>query len=164
MEREQIIKALECCYGENLPQCIECPFKENKVDCFGLGSDSLALIKELAEENEKLLTALANYDRQTDVRIAEEYYTAEAYEELREENERLRADNEILKMPRATIFEIADAFDLGRKKGKADTVRETQEALKECIKGVYLDEAEMCAIIDEVAGKILNGNTEEEKK
>jgi hypothetical protein len=46
-------------------------------------------IKRLTEENERLVTALANYDRLTDVRIAEEYYTAEAYEELREENERL---------------------------------------------------------------------------
>ena len=49
--------------------------------------------------------------------------------ELTEENERLRVDNEILKMPRATIFEIADAFDRGRKKGEADTVQEYREGL-----------------------------------
>ena len=48
-------------------------------------------IVELSEENERILTALANYDRQTDVRIAENYYTVEAYEELREENESLHA-------------------------------------------------------------------------
>ena len=70
--------------------------------------NAISLIKELTEENEKLLTALANYDRQTEVRIAEEYYTAEAYEELREENERLRAELEkrppkliITKLPKA---------------------------------------------------------------
>ena len=36
-----------------------------------------------------------------------------------------------------------------------------RDRLRERIKGVYLDEGEMCAIIDEVAGKILNGNTED---
>lgn len=63
--------------------------------------DALALItsqeeriKELTEENERLTTALAKYDLQTEVRIAENYYTAEAYEELSEENERLKAENE----------------------------------------------------------------------
>lgn len=53
--------------------------------------------KRLTEEKERLLTALANYDRLTDVRIAEEYYTAEAYEELREENENLRTESDRLK-------------------------------------------------------------------
>lgn len=48
---------------------------------------------------------------------------------LTEENERLRADNEILKMPRATIFEIADAFDRGRKKGEADTVQKLADSI-----------------------------------
>lgn len=53
--------------------------------------------KRLTEEKERLLTALANYDRLTDVRIAEEYYTTEAYEELREENENLRTESDRLK-------------------------------------------------------------------
>ena len=93
----------------------------------------------LTEENEKLLTALANYDRQTDVRIAEEYYTAEAYEELREENERLRGE-------RAKFFEykhgtlVRNALVLTKNKKefddfcgaiKADTVRKMQERLNE---------------------------------
>jgi hypothetical protein len=70
--------------------------------------------------------------------------------ELTEENEKLGIKNFDL------ICELSRI--------KADTVREMQEALKERIKGVCLGEAEMCAIFDEVAGKILNGNTEDENK
>ena len=54
LNRENIIKALECCNDENLPQCAKCPYLDNKVDCFGLGNEALALIKELIEENERL--------------------------------------------------------------------------------------------------------------
>lgn len=47
--------------------------------------------------------------------------------ELTEENERLKTDLEIRNMKRASIFEIADAFDRGRTAG----VRKMQERLHE---------------------------------
>lgn len=52
MEREQIIKALECC--TTLDGCEKCPYY-NKASCgANLRRDALALIKELTEENERL--------------------------------------------------------------------------------------------------------------
>ena len=107
--------------------------------------------KRLTEENERILTALANYDRQTDVRIAENYYTVEAYEELREENEslhtsctelaqkcaslneeneRLKKDNEYVLMQHA--FQRRPSDDCWNdviEKTKADTVKKMQERL-----------------------------------
>jgi predicted RNase H-like nuclease (RuvC/YqgF family) len=115
MEKEQVIKDIE----ELLEGHCSLDYKHSEPICgYDTIKDALALIKQqegtiksqaifienlktgiekLTEENEKLLTALANYDRLIDIRIAEEYYTAEAYEELREENERLRKNLETFK-------------------------------------------------------------------
>jgi histidinol phosphatase-like PHP family hydrolase len=107
-------------------------------------------IKRLTEENERLVTALANYDRQTDVRIAEEYYTAEAYEELREENERL---NETLKLYRK--------YNTAIKAERANTVKQLSKKLinhfDEC--GAFTDmETDFIALeIDNVAEEFLRG-------
>jgi hypothetical protein len=58
MEREQIIKALECC---SKTTCEDCPYTKNgKVDIFditcsvNMAKDALALINELIEKNEGL--------------------------------------------------------------------------------------------------------------
>jgi hypothetical protein len=60
LNREQIIKALECCSKTN---CKECPYTPSgKVDIFditcsiNMARDTLTLIKELTEENERLKT------------------------------------------------------------------------------------------------------------
>lgn len=50
MNREQIVKALECC-STDIPNCHECPYKECKPS---LSREALALIRELTEENEKI--------------------------------------------------------------------------------------------------------------
>ena len=57
MEKEQIIKALECCiqfcdHG-NMAVCKECPLKECRCSV-EMPKNALALIKELTEENERL--------------------------------------------------------------------------------------------------------------
>jgi uncharacterized coiled-coil protein SlyX len=113
-------------------------------------------INELSEENERILTALANYDRQTDERIAENYYTVEAYEELREENERLRAD--CVKGANALIEEMVRSRAI-----KADTVRKMQCEIKErCIKGgIY--PAFVASTIDKVAKEMLEDEKNERK-
>ena len=61
VNREQIIKALECCYDNN-SSCIDCPFQatDKYVECSDLTNSALALIKELTEENERLSQSLAN--------------------------------------------------------------------------------------------------------
>ena len=52
LNREQIIKALECCdYGD----CYPCPYRSIGVGCVQEAqSKALALINELTEENERL--------------------------------------------------------------------------------------------------------------
>lgn len=59
MDREQIIKALECCTHigtGGLVDCVcdECPYCIGKDDCRNLDAYALSLIKELTEENERL--------------------------------------------------------------------------------------------------------------
>ena len=57
MEREQIIKALECCASEEYV-CAQCPIDEKIKDDCECGKlvvkNALSLIKELTEENERL--------------------------------------------------------------------------------------------------------------
>ena len=53
LNREQIIKALECCY-ENTLSCIDCPYQDKYIECSNLTINALSLIKELTEENERL--------------------------------------------------------------------------------------------------------------
>lgn len=54
---KEIKKALECCQGESLKSCEHCPYwnwcKED--DGLTFKSDTLTLINELEEENERLL-------------------------------------------------------------------------------------------------------------
>ena len=50
LNREQIIKALECCVKEW--DCAFCRF--SKLECASIKRDALALVKKLTAENEKL--------------------------------------------------------------------------------------------------------------
>ena len=58
LNREQIIKALECCYMQELEHnenCPECHYTDLYPNCAEyLGKHAFALIKELTEENERL--------------------------------------------------------------------------------------------------------------
>lgn len=54
-EREQIIKALECCGQDDIDCCRECPIKERcRKEANVPERMALSLINELIEENEKL--------------------------------------------------------------------------------------------------------------
>jgi hypothetical protein len=176
MDREQIIKALECCTrsGCSDNETKDCPLKPYEDCTTRLATNALALItsqeqtiKELTEENERLLTALARYDQQTEVRIAEEYYTAEAYEELREENERLKKHEIVYETPfgKQTMPDIlsldgksAELYKRIENKIKADTVRKMHSLIKErCIKGgIYPAFVE--STIEKVANELLGGD------
>ena len=139
LNAEQIVKALECCTrgrkNKDDRPCDDCPYNECnlvggtserqiKGTCQGwLMKDALALTKsqeqriaELTEKNANLHASCTEFEQKC--------------ASLNDENERLRVDNHLLKMPSATIFEIADAFKRGQMKGKADTVRKMQERLK----------------------------------
>ena len=60
MEREQIIKALECCGEYNHgTTCKNCPYMyielaDNEICSNRMAQDALSLIKKLTEENERL--------------------------------------------------------------------------------------------------------------
>ena len=53
LNREQIIKALECCHTK-AKDCLDCPYENDHSSCIYLEKNALSLIKELAEENERL--------------------------------------------------------------------------------------------------------------
>ena len=90
LNREQIIKALECCSGTDDDfldvNCNECPYKTGETSCRYLDRNALALIKELAEEKEAWQKQL----------IAHEETSGKAYYELACEVEDLRKENENL--------------------------------------------------------------------
>lgn len=145
LNAETIEKALECCY-DNDKSCLTCPFQSAYTPCVNLNKNALALIKELT-------SALTKKETEYN-----ELY--ELTEDLRNENERLKADNEIKSQKRANIFEIANAFERGR----TDGVRKMSEMLKDYLDDYYhsgedalLDVPDM---IDLIAKEILEGENE----
>ena len=84
MEREQIIKALECC---TIGDCYPCPYGNIGAGCRDkMDGDALTLIFELTEENEAWQKQL----------ISQKEISDKAYYELACEVENLRAENERL--------------------------------------------------------------------
>jgi hypothetical protein len=61
MEREQIIKALECCVKF---ECNKCPLTDGRCANGEMGRLSLSIIKELTEENERLSGAVKQYEEE----------------------------------------------------------------------------------------------------
>ena len=151
MEKEQIIKALECCITNQHENCCNLAKWHEQWNCMtDLMKNALALIKEQDEQSEQVFK-LEN-------RIAEcenGYSQTLALERARIKE--LSAENKMLRLLRADdgLAVVDYAVDSIRAM-KFNTARKMQEALKERIVGVHLDEGEMCAIIDEVAEKILN--------
>lgn len=192
LNAEQIKKALKCCitdscfscpyddvgvYSQCVPTLLDNALalinsQEQQIaeltEAFAVKAATLIEfdknIERLTEEKERLLMALANYDRLTDVRIAEEYYTAEDYEELREENERLRGE-------RAKFFEykhgtlVRNALVLTKNKKefdefceaiKADTVRGMIDRITEHATNGYPRKVRL-DVIDQIAKEMLEG-------
>lgn len=100
MNREQIIKALECCIEVNCGSIAVCPYREKFKNCFecqaNLKKEALALINELTEENKGL------FARNLDLAEKGEKVVI-AYKKLSEENERLK---ETVKVRGETIEDL----------------------------------------------------------
>ena len=92
LNREQIIKALECCHSSCIADCKQCPYK-GKADCEEdfcitclnvLIKDTLSLIKELTEENERLRAEVADLrdelqcEKETNKHLCGEYMSAKS--------------------------------------------------------------------------------------
>ena len=144
MNKGQINKALECCTrgrkSKDDRPCLDCPYNECNIvggtserqttgTCQGwLMKDALALIKKLSEENEAWQKQLISKEE----KMGKDYYElACEVENLRSENERLRADKETLyaaKFP-PTHEDWAKLYRMIIAKTEADTVRQMQERL-----------------------------------
>ena len=111
MEREQVIKALECCNRGTTEDCAKCPRFDDRTlsteDCMEcLMRDALSLIKELTEENERQRSEISVKRKlldEAEVRMdcleevnkvlqADICNATMNLEHLTKENERLRAD------------------------------------------------------------------------
>lgn len=119
-DKEQIIKAWECC-GSTTYRCDECPIDQQKKDdciCGGyLAQCTLALHRELTKENEMLK--------------AENERAHQAYYEIACEVVDLRAENERLKQLNKDLFKDVARLSVDSLTIEADTVRRMQERLKE---------------------------------
>ena len=158
MNRDDVIKALKCCSDER-DLCAECPVDKRLLDECVCGSFVMGQALQLIGSLEQVIFELENRLKECENGYSQTLAIERAkVKELTEENKMLRllrADDGLA---------VVDYAVNSIRAMKFNTARKMQEALKERIKGVYLDEGEMCAIIDEVAEKILKGNTEEEKK
>ena len=180
MKREQIIKALECCYGKE--RCSDCPFYMGEgITCnIGLGYYAYSLIKELTEERKDFEIRALRAENQAGI-YQDRYETAKVdNERLTEENERLRVQNEkwqtvALKQEdiMQTIAQEKQAYYDELLTIRDDTVREFQAKITAdyAVSKVHYvkDEAPIITYqltnlqLDQIAKEILN-KTEDEKK
>lgn len=168
MEREQIIKALECCTEQEY--CVTCPYA---IECVGMESlilDALSLIKELTEDVERVTKQCGKIIVECDERDAERlkqvaeltvenerlHASCTEFERkcasLNDENERLRAEVSVKKKLLDKCVDLED-------KVKADTVRKMQERLKETLKKNYPQRCGECFMerVDQIAKEMLEG-------
>ena len=92
INREQIIKALECCSDDNSCYTAGCPYKSDSLSaCTSkLAKDVLALIKELTEENERLTKNNLIFAQNVET-VAANYYKLGCTDTVRKMQERLKA-------------------------------------------------------------------------
>ena len=151
---EKVKKALEIHTGILDKACEECPYNRDAHDeiCLDvLVVDTLALItsqeqriKELTEENERLITAIPLWAKQC--------------VELEERCMALRAEVSVKK-------KLLDKAEETIAKERAKTVREMQERLKECFdneiehKSIYT-ESQVLFVINQIAKEVLEGKNE----
>ena len=162
LNREQIIKALECCRNDETSHCRECPYYEGTLDCMGrMSADALALIKELAQANEQLSESYDHLEKTKNELLAER-------SRLTEENERLRAELDRTEKALTTLDKAHNALftDTFRIEAevKADTVRKMQNAMAVHF-GTYTDKdtvkvLDVVRLIEQIADKMLEGGTD----
>ena len=148
MEREQIIKALECCFLSNEHQeeeCDRCPFEEcpHTICQNLLAYHSLSLIKELTEERkdfeiralraEKEATKYKDRyetEKQAREQLSESYdHLEKTKDELLAERSRLTEENERLK--NSITFQVVMP-DEKMEKIKAESLKRVELDVKEC--------------------------------
>ena len=138
LNREQIIKALECISRTEDVLCAGCDYRKyDGLTCHRIGAkNALTLIKELTEENERL-------------RAENEKYEAENHAEF----------NKWLKLEEATKQRHHELFEEAKIVVKADTVKKMQTEIEaRCIKGgIY--PAFVKSTLDQIVKEMLNEET-----
>ncbi len=160
--REQIIKALECCGADNndITTCDRCLFepKEGRKGSLECNDELMRIALTLIKSQEQRISA-------QDVTISDLRQRAEKAEhdkdryfdkikEVAKENERLTSlcvskDIIIDEMAKNTN-EINRLLGGLTKEIEGDTVRKVQAWLRERVKGIYLDEAAVNDIINHI--------------
>ena len=171
MERNLIIKALECCL-EPVRRCGQCQYV---FLCENLYTDIISLINELTVELDAMRGAANSYKMHN--------------EKLTEENERLKAQKEVLEITEKDLRfknkelqkcneslaknieeleiegdKVREAYSFyeettGLKKVRADTVRKMQERLKTCFEdNTKYDGFRISVWIDRIANEVMEGN------
>ena len=130
LNREQIIKALECCHSSAIADCKHCTYRGKADDEEDLGitclnvllKDTLALIKELTEENERLRKNLETFKGKQ--------------KSLQKQIEVLSKENHLLlsKDFDITVGDCHIVFSNG-KKGNIYTFTEKDQIAKEMLEG-----------------------------
>ena len=148
LNREQIIKALECCASEEYI-CTQCPIDEKiKDDCECgkvVARNVLSLVKELTEENERLRAEANKLDALCDELGVDIDVKLKHIYELEDK----------LKAEKADVMYFKDQI-------RADTVKKMQERLnKECLidRGY---EVLLEGTIDQIAKEMLEGTVNAE--
>ena len=140
LNREQIVKALECCASPK-QMCKDCPMPEEiKDDCRCmeiLSRNAVALIRELTEENERLERENARYEAENNAEF-----------------------NKWLKLEEATKRHHKELFQEAKIAVRDNTVRKMQERLKKAFNfGYIILEKSICDIIDQIAKELLEEET-----
>lgn len=182
LKRDEIIKAMECCYDNTL-SCIDCPFQapDKYMECSGLTLSALALIKELTEEKKKSDRVFSDLYKEAETYLAQRDCLRNLVKNLTEENERLRAENkalineneELKNQIQEPFFdeEDVDLYDEftkllteGIREAKANNVSEikTRFAMRY---GTYTDKdmtpiTEVFRLLDRIAKEMLEGENE----
>lgn len=143
LNREQIIKALECCQKRKCQSCTYDVFGNSLSNC-RVKKHALTLIKELTEERTDHITQL----------VAQDVQISNLKDEIARLRDKLeRTDRALSVMDKAHKELFTESFKI-----KADTVRKMQERLKEAFehRGLFgydiIDKK-----IDQIAEEMLEG-------
>ncbi len=85
LNRDQIVKALECCVKS---ECNKCPLRDGRCANGEMGRLSLAIIKELTQANEMLSESYDHLEKTKDELLSERARLTEENERLREKADR----------------------------------------------------------------------------
>lgn len=164
MEREQIIKALECCTSGR--PCRECDFKDRSKDTFGcrkkLLIDALAIIltdnisiRLLTEENERL-RGIGLPDDETYIKLSDAKHAIMNY--VGEQTVSKYASSEVCKAVRDGAEGAMNELDYITPASVApiaDTVRKMQKRLYPLYKVLCVDEGDWRYEIDQIAKEMV---------